>query len=304
MRFTHVYYFMFLSIFCRLSKLVASAPDYGDDPCSSDNDSTNVTAGHTQTFWAGGIVLGTKSIPGRIFYDFDGVTVKDPIKTFGDAGTNSFRVETEPGKCSGPPTFSTIGNPRRRITFELDDGCTDVAVLTAQQAVAEGLRFPAHNQPGYNHSYGMGKIHLSRPFLDAKLVPDLNLFENGGTDGFLMTENTTGHVRGTHDGKKHMERIATGPLQAVQATEVPGRVYHRVHIGANTAAADAHGGDVGFGQGVLILPGDDVVRAVVLPQFWEGGNKALSLSIGSGGTTAEVPTDAFWTWGTTAISLW
>ena len=38
-------------------------------------------------------------------------------------------------------------------------------------------------------------------FLDAKLVPNIILFEDESSDGFSMTENTTGHVRGMNDGK-------------------------------------------------------------------------------------------------------
>ncbi len=38
------------------------------------------------------------------------------------------------------------------------------------------------------------------PFLHAHLMPGIILFENEGTSGFLMTENTTGHFRGNHDG--------------------------------------------------------------------------------------------------------
>lgn len=65
------------------------------------------------TFWAGadiGTVLRAETIPGRVFYDFDGTTVKDPIVTLGDAGFNAFRVESGPGQCLGPTTFDNSRN--------------------------------------------------------------------------------------------------------------------------------------------------------------------------------------------------
>ena len=49
-----------------------------------------------------------------------------------------------------------------------------------------------------------------QPFLDAKLVPDIIVFENEGTDGFLMTENTTDHIRGSNKGKMS---VATTDLE-------------------------------------------------------------------------------------------
>ena len=40
-----------------------------------------------------------------------------------------------------------------------------------------------------------------QPFLDAKVVTDIILFENEGSDGFLFNETATGHARGAKDGK-------------------------------------------------------------------------------------------------------
>lgn len=40
-----------------------------------------------------------------------------------------------------------------------------------------------------------------QPFLDVGIVPDIILFENEGTDGFLYMEESTGHIRGIKDGK-------------------------------------------------------------------------------------------------------
>ncbi|MCJ1430935.1 hypothetical protein MMC27_000285 [Xylographa pallens] len=222
MKFTCVHSFALLSIFSRLSIPVASTPVDGDDSCPTDDidsDSVDGTKATTQTFWAGatiGTVLPAEAIPGRIFYDFDGVTVKDPIKTLGDAGINGIRVETKPGQCLGPTTFPRSGNLLgEELLFELDFGCIDIQVQTAQQAVAEGMRFELTiNQgltiptawEGYSYEEMLVAVQNEtkrqlQPFLDAKLVPDIVLFENEGSDGFLMTENTTGHVRGNNDGK-------------------------------------------------------------------------------------------------------
>lgn len=46
-----------------------------------------------------------------------------------------------------------------------------------------------------------------QPFLDARIVPDIILFENEGSDGFLFTEETTSHVRGTNDGKASASKV-------------------------------------------------------------------------------------------------
>lgn len=46
-----------------------------------------------------------------------------------------------------------------------------------------------------------------QPFLDANVVPDIILFENEGSDGFLFIEESTGHTRGTNDGKASADKI-------------------------------------------------------------------------------------------------
>ncbi|MCJ1419729.1 hypothetical protein MMC32_006085 [Xylographa parallela] len=222
MKSTCVRSFALLSIFSWLSIAVASAPVDNDDSCptdDTDSDSVDGTKATTQDFWAGatiGTVLRAEAIPGRIFYDFDGVTVKDPIKTLGDAGINGIRVEAQAGQCLGPTTFSRSGNLLgEELLFELDFGCIDIQVQTAQRAAAEGMRFQLTINQGltiptawesYNYEEMLVAVQNEtkrqlQPFLDAKLVPDIILFENEGTDGFLMTENTTGHVRGNDDGK-------------------------------------------------------------------------------------------------------
>lgn len=46
-----------------------------------------------------------------------------------------------------------------------------------------------------------------QPFLDAKNVPDIILFENERSDGFLFTEESTGHIRGAKDGKASASKV-------------------------------------------------------------------------------------------------
>ncbi|MCJ1474093.1 hypothetical protein MMC13_002751 [Lambiella insularis] len=202
---------------------VDSCPTYSGSSTSSTSNAVHPTGNGTaqpQGFWAGadiGTVQRAEAIPGRVFYDFDGTTVKDPIKTLGDAGVNAFRVETEPGQCLGPTTtFDNSGNLLgRELLFELDGGCIDIQVKTAQQAVAAGTRFVLTINQGltiptawesYTYAQMLSAVQNEtqrqlQPFLDANLLPDIILFENEGTDGFLMTENSTGHTRGVNDGK-------------------------------------------------------------------------------------------------------
>lgn len=55
-----------------------------------------------------------EAIPGRLFYDFDSKTIKDPVKTLADSSVNAARVESTRGQCLGPSNFvntaSTLGD--------------------------------------------------------------------------------------------------------------------------------------------------------------------------------------------------
>ena len=51
-------------------------------------------------------------ISGRIFYDYDGVTVKDPIKTLTDSGLNAVRVETSRDVGLGLTVFQNNASTR------------------------------------------------------------------------------------------------------------------------------------------------------------------------------------------------
>lgn len=71
----------------------------------STNQTLSTPFDHTGEFWAGAdidTVLRAEALPGRTFYDYDGKTIKDPIKTLGDTGLSSFRVETFRHDCLGP----------------------------------------------------------------------------------------------------------------------------------------------------------------------------------------------------------
>lgn len=97
---------------------------------TSSNSTGHNPAPHVGEFWAGA-TIGTlprmEAIPGRIFYDFDGKTVKDPVKTFGDASLNAFRLEAFRGGCLGPTEFinnaTTLSD---ELLFKLDWGCLDL----------------------------------------------------------------------------------------------------------------------------------------------------------------------------------
>ena len=163
-----------------------------------------------------------EAIPGRVFYDYDGVTVKDPIKTLADSGMNAFRVETSRDMSLGPTVFYNNASTRgEELLFQLDFGGIDVAVKTAQRAIALGMRLQLTINQGFTIPQDLESLDYDgmvgavqdeakrqlQPFLDAKIVPDIILFENEGTDGFLFTEVSTGHVRGLNDGKASAAKV-------------------------------------------------------------------------------------------------
>ena len=200
----------FVFIFLCLPSSVVSIPTAR----SFGNTTSNGNAADFKgQFWAGadiGTVIRMENIPGRVFYDFDGKTVKEPIKTLADTGVNVVRVEGERGQCLGPSKFennaSTLAN---ELLFELDPGCMDTQVKTAQQAMALGMRLVLTINQGLNVPAGMESYSYPQmieevqkeakrqlqPFLDAKLLPDVILLENEGTDGFLFHQSD-GHDRG------------------------------------------------------------------------------------------------------------
>ena len=191
----------------------------------SDNYTSVSTAPSAGEFWAGatiGCLPRLEAIPGRVFYDYDGKTVKDPVQTFGDAGLNAFRLETTRGQCLGPTQFVNNGSTlSEELLFELDWGCIDLQVKMAQRAKAAGMvRFELTINQGFNIPAELENATYAQmiddikaetkrqlqPFLDVQIVPDVILFENEGSDGFLFTESN-GHTRGSDDGKASTEKV-------------------------------------------------------------------------------------------------
>lgn len=83
-----------------------------------------------------------------------------------------------------------------------------------------------------------------QPFLDAKIVPDIILLENEGSDGFLFTD-TTGHVRGIKDSKVDtatLDKELCGHLPTgnmASYAQISG--YYKAEINACNAAITAAG---------------------------------------------------------------
>ncbi|KAL8693143.1 MAG: hypothetical protein Q9218_001963 [Villophora microphyllina] len=183
--------------------------------------STNQTSGATaeKEFWAGAdidTVPRMLALPGRTVYDFDGTTVKDPIQILADAGVNSFRVETSRGDClDEKPFVNNASSVDDESYFRLDFGCIGTKVKLAQQAIGLGMKMQLTINQGFNIPDGMEKYSYAQmieeveketsrqlqPFLDQKIVPDIILFENEGSNGFLFHEVATGHDRSQNDGK-------------------------------------------------------------------------------------------------------
>ena len=185
-------------------------------PKLTTNQTMTTSAANTD-FWAGACVATlprAESIPGRTYYDIAGTAKADPLKTLAGTGMNAVRVgPIERGQCVGPTDFSKLNNAKtlpQELNFELDFGCIDVQVQLAQRALAmnmrivltlnQGLKIPkALEGLGYADMVLEVQKEAKRqlqPFLDAKIVPDIILLENEGTDGILFKEESTGRARG------------------------------------------------------------------------------------------------------------
>ncbi|KAL9013021.1 MAG: hypothetical protein Q9173_002246 [Seirophora scorigena] len=188
------------------------------DTATSANQTSNAQTwsaalDHTGEFWAGaGIdtVLRAKALPGRTFYDYDGKTVGNPIKTPGGAGLNSFRVQTFRGDCVGPESFvNSATSLPDELHFKLDFGCIATKVETAKWAKAAGMRLMGYTiNQGLKSPKGMEQYtyqqmieEVQKETKHAGIVPDIILLENEGADGFLFHEEATGHDRGETDGE-------------------------------------------------------------------------------------------------------
>ena len=192
---------------------------------SSSSSNYSASADFSGQFWAGadvGTLIRMENIPGRVFYNLDGKTIKDPFHTLADAGINVIRVEGQRGQCLGPTKFvndkTTLG---KELVFGLDWGCLDVQVKTAQRGAALGMRIVLTINQGLNIPSGMESYTYAQmvaevqkearrqlqPFLAAKILPDVILLENEGSDGFLFHDNSTGHDRGVKSSKISAEQI-------------------------------------------------------------------------------------------------
>ncbi len=157
-----------------------------------------------QWFYAGacaGTVLRAEAIPGRAFYAADGTVLQDPFEAMQQAGLNAVRVESFITDCVGPsPAFDNSGDVEsREMNSQLDGGCLDIQVQTAQIAKEHNMKvvltlnmgfdIPVAWQ-GFNYAQMLGAIdgevrRQLAPFLQANIVPDIILLENEGTDGIL-----------------------------------------------------------------------------------------------------------------------
>ena len=95
-------------------------------------------------FYAGadvGTVLRAEAIPGRVIYASDGTTVQNPFDSLQLAGINAARVETHMDCTDPSPPFDNSGDVLgRERTFQLDFGCNDVQLQTAQLAKARNMQ--------------------------------------------------------------------------------------------------------------------------------------------------------------------
>lgn len=188
------------------------------------NFTSNADKAELQWFLAGaslGTVLRAEAIPGRVFYDADGVTVKDPLDVMESAGFNAVRVETFIDSCTGPnPPFDNSGNVLfRELNYLLDSGCIDVQVKTAQLAKSRNMKVILTVNLGtaiptpwlhlnYTQMLQAIDVEVRRqiiPFVQAGIQPDsydIVLLENEGTAGLLFSitlPNGQSYSRGAGD---------------------------------------------------------------------------------------------------------
>lgn len=139
----------------------SAAPNFTTSAGTSTNQTADVPYNHNGEFWAGadiGTVLRAEALPGRTFYDYDGKTVKDPIKTLGDAGLNAFRVVTSRGDCLGPQPFvNNATSLADELVFKLDFGCIATKVEIVKQATTIGMKMQLTINQGFNIPKGMEK---------------------------------------------------------------------------------------------------------------------------------------------------
>lgn len=198
----------------------------GSYPQALSNIGNTSVAPYMGEFWAGATISWIprdQDIPGRMFYDFDVKSVKDPYETLGDAGFNAFRTQASRGQCLGPTNWvnneSTLND---ELLYRLDIGCPDIHVKLAQKARAAGMKCfvltinqgldISRDQESYSYEEMVEDVKKEtkrrlEPFINGGVLPDVILLENEGTDGFPMIEESTGHTRGVSDGKASTEKV-------------------------------------------------------------------------------------------------
>ena len=173
------------------------------------------------------VPLRAEAIPNRTFYAGDGVTIQDPFDALAEAGLNAVRVETYRNLSSQPTTaFNNSGAVlNRELNSLLDIGNIDIAVLTAGLAKERNMKVVLTINMGadiptawqqFNYSQMLGAIdgEVRRqlvPFLQARIQPDIILFENENSVGFLYTVTLP-------DGEEYDR--GTGSSASVSATQL------------------------------------------------------------------------------------
>ncbi len=244
----------------------SSAPNSGPS-----NNSTNLTPTDngprpaSQGFWAGaGIdtVARATEIEGRVFYDYDGKTAKDPYVTLGESKFNSFRIQTFIDDPLEEQIPDHTNEGYRELNFHLDGrsliGQTkaarkaiDAGLKKFQLTINMGLKIPT-DWMDYSYAQMVDAIKKEtkrqlQPFLDAKILPDIILFENEGSYGMLYVDSE-GHTRGNKDDGKPDNQVndelcgrrPTGALASYP--QLAG--YYKAEAQACTEAITAAGLDV------------------------------------------------------------
>ncbi|KAI9718432.1 MAG: hypothetical protein M1812_004153 [Candelaria pacifica] len=187
---------------------------------NSDNGSRPASQG----FWAGaGIdtVARMTQIEGRTIYDYDGKTVKDPYVILAESKFNAFRLETFPTYSVEEQPVDHTNEDSKELNFQLDWGSLATQTKAARKIIDAGLKkfqltinmgtkIPA-DWADYSYVQMIDAIKKEtkrqlQPFLDAKILPDIILFENEGSWGMLY-EDADGHSRGNKDDGKSTDQV-------------------------------------------------------------------------------------------------
>ncbi|KAI9698738.1 MAG: hypothetical protein M1836_003848 [Candelina mexicana] len=193
---------------------------------ASTDNTDNGPRPASQGFWAGaGIdtVARHLEIVGRTFYDYDGKTVKDPYVTLGESKFNSFRLETyrAPRMSVEEQPVNHTNEGYREASFQLDWGSIATQVKAARKSIDAGMKKfqliinmgPEMPPEWASYSYAQMIDAIKKetkrqlqPFLDAKILPDMILFENEGSWGMLYID-ADGHNRGNQNNGSSVNQV-------------------------------------------------------------------------------------------------